>query len=528
MPDNEENSVSQDDRNETLRRLRAIRGGHRGQITRSEKDAKLLMRNHGEESDCTSDETICKLKAIAKNLQEKQGILARLDDEILHKCPIEDITGEVDESTDISTWINEIVAKIEAFERNVRGKLKNEAIAQRNLGRTTTPQGTIVLNDQGQASQASIPRGILEVNAQDQAQQVSTPQGIPVLSAPRQANQASTPQAIPLISRFNTSTSSTSAQGVKLPKIQLPKFRGDVTKFQAFWQSFKVAVDENESLSMVHKLTYLINSLEGVAYKTLEGLEITEQNYEKAVDLQKTRFGKSQQVISAHMRELLNLQTSSNEKANSLRSLYDNIQVHVRGLESLGVSSRQYGSLLIPVIMSRMPAEITLQIARKTSQDVWEIDEIMNIILAEIEAREVSEKVRISEKGNDKLRSKFNMPAGTTKAFVASTGSPKRSINCFFCNGEHYASDCQEVTNTSKRIEILNSAKRCLCCLKVGHFAKNCRSNRKCKHCQGKHHAIVFERKQRGRRARADIGECISVKKRDKRVVTNSPDVCIW
>jgi len=155
------------------------------------------------------------------------------------------------------------------------------------------------------------------------------------------------------------------------------------------------------------------------------------------------------------------------------------------------VSSRQYGSLLIPVIMSRMPAEITLQIARKTSQDVWEIDEIMNIILAEIEAREVSEKVRISEKGNDKLRSKFNMPAGTTKAFVASTGSPKRSINCFFCNREHYASDCQEVTNTSKRIEILNSAKRCLCCLKVGHFAKNCRSNRKCKHCQGKHHAIV-------------------------------------
>ena len=139
---------------------------------------------------------------------------------------------------------------------------------------------------------------------------------------------------------------------------------------------------------MVHKLNYLINSLEGVAYKTLEGLEITEQNYEKAVDLLKTRFGKSQQVISAHMRELLSLQTSSNEKANRLRSVYDNIQVHVRGLESLGVSSKQYGSLLIPVIMSRMPAEITLQIARKTSQDVWEIDEIMNIILAEVEARE--------------------------------------------------------------------------------------------------------------------------------------------
>ena len=43
------------------------------------------------------------------------------------------------------------------------------------------------------------------------------------------------------------------------------------------WQNFKVAVDENESLSMVHKLNCLINSLEGIAYKTLEGLEIKEK-----------------------------------------------------------------------------------------------------------------------------------------------------------------------------------------------------------------------------------------------------------
>ena len=267
------------------------------------------------------------MKSIAKYLQEKEGILAKLDDEILHKCPIEDITGEVDESTDVSTRINEILAKIDAFERKVRLRLKNEAIAQRSSGRTTTPQGISVLNDQGQAGQASTPQGILEVNAQEQAEQVNTPQGIsmvndqgqasipqgilevnaqeqaeqvntpqgismlndqgqasipqgilevnaqeqaeqlstpqgtPVLSAPRQTNQVSTPQGIPLISRFNTSASSKSAQGIKLPKIQLPKFRGEVTKFQAFWQSFKVAVDENESLSMVHKLNYLINSV---------------------------------------------------------------------------------------------------------------------------------------------------------------------------------------------------------------------------------------------------------------------------
>ena len=77
---------------------------------------------------------------------------------------------------------------------------------------------------------------------------------------------------------------------------------------------------------MVHKLNYLINSLEGIAYKTPEGLRIKEQNYEMAEDLLKTRFRKSQQVISAYMRELLNLQISSNEKTNNLPSQYDNMK----------------------------------------------------------------------------------------------------------------------------------------------------------------------------------------------------------
>ena len=81
----------------------------------------------------------------------------------------------------------------------------------------------------------------------------------------------------------------------------------------------------------MHKLNYLINSLEGVAYKALEGLELTEENYESAVQILRDRFGKSQHVISARMHELLNLHSLNNEEANNLRSLYDNILVHVRG-----------------------------------------------------------------------------------------------------------------------------------------------------------------------------------------------------
>ena len=93
-----------------------------------------MIRNYGEESDSTMGETICKLKSSAKNLQEKEKILAEFDDEIRHKCPIEESTGEVDESTDVSTKIYDIVAKIDTFERKVCSSLNSEAITLRNSG----------------------------------------------------------------------------------------------------------------------------------------------------------------------------------------------------------------------------------------------------------------------------------------------------------------------------------------------------------------------------------------------------------
>ena len=107
--------------------------------------------------------------------------------------------------------------------------------------------------------------------------------------------------------------------------------------------------------------------------------------------------------------------------------------VHVQGLESLGISSEKYGSLLIPVILSRMPSEIALQVARKTSEDIWSIDDIMSMIQREIEAREVSYKISVQDVKKCEKPTK-NLPVGTTKTFVTKSDKSKQSIECYFCN----------------------------------------------------------------------------------------------
>ena len=138
--------------------------------------------------------------------------------------------------------------------------------------------------------------------------------------------------------------------------------------------------------------------LEGQAAQAIQGLTLSESNYQLAVEILHERFGKTQQIISAHMDELLKLPTCTWDKPGQLRIIYDKIKINVRGLESLGVKAEQYGSFLIPVIMSRLPAEVRLHVARVSTKDVWEINELLKVIQAEVEAREMSDTIKIQEK----------------------------------------------------------------------------------------------------------------------------------
>jgi hypothetical protein len=151
----------------------------------------------------------------------------------------------------------------------------------------------------------------------------------------------------------------------KLPKLTLPKFKGDVTKRNTFWDSYESMIHKNDVITKVDKFSFFSSLLEGTAQRAIQGLNLTNANYDAAVEILQDRFGRPQHVIAAHMDEILKVQACTGEKLSSLRYVYGKISVHVRGLASLGVSSEHYGNLLIPIIMSNLPSDIRLQIARK-------------------------------------------------------------------------------------------------------------------------------------------------------------------
>ena len=108
-------------------------------------------------------------------------------------------------------------------------------------------------------------------------------------------------------------------------------FKGNVTQWISFWDSFKSAVHDNQGITMIDKSHILIAQLEGVAARAIQGFAITKDNYTAAVELLRERFGKTQMIITAHMDEILKIPASSEGRLGSLRYVYDKISVHVRG-----------------------------------------------------------------------------------------------------------------------------------------------------------------------------------------------------
>ena len=102
--------------------------------------------------------------------------------------------------------------------------------------------------------------------------------------------------------------------------------------------------------------------LEGQALTAIAGVKMTGANYENAIEILRERFAQRNIIVNSHMKALLNLQKAFSEKdVKALRKLYDNIEINVRSLKSLGIDFAQYGTLLIPMVMTKIHEEIRLR-----------------------------------------------------------------------------------------------------------------------------------------------------------------------
>ena len=75
----------------------------------------------------------------------------------------------------------------------------------------------------------------------------------------------------------------------RLPKITLPRFNGDVKKWNTFWDSFDSAIHSNTDIANIDKFNYLKSLIEGQASRAIQRLILTNDNYDTAVKILEER-----------------------------------------------------------------------------------------------------------------------------------------------------------------------------------------------------------------------------------------------
>jgi len=302
---------------------------------------------------------------------------------------------------------------------------------------------------------------------------------------------------------------------IRLPKIALPQFNGDVLKWTEFFECFEAAVTQAD-LTDVERFAYLKGQLRGEASNVISGLSLSSANYVIAIDLLKSRYGDKSVLIRAHIRQLLALDIIQNSQSDVLKQFLDKILTHTRSLESLGIARDNFDIFLSEIILSRISVKLKM-IYSKLSTDNQTLSELIKIIETEVKGIELVKSTgpnNSKENSSDKFKdnTKINRAQQNNKhalSFVANN----HIKSCSLCKQTHRLQDCEVMlrSDIDNRVKLIKDAKVCFNCLGP-HRIASCLSQKRCMHCGGKHHSLIHRENTKDGENKPNLTSNVAVK----------------
>ena len=275
----------------------------------------------------------------------------------------------------------------------------------------------------------------------------------------------------------------------RLPKLEIAKFEGDVLQWQGFWDQFSAAIDSNSQLKNIDKFNYLKTFLGKKPLDIISGLTLSSSNYLKALDILRERYGNKQILISSHMDVLVKLPRATSFKdIETLRKIYNSLETSVRNLTELNVDINSYGTLLISLILERIPSELKVIISRRFKDDVWDLLSLIEIFKEELFARERIEAIDNTENSfeGENLFTAQTLANHSYKNTRLNKSDREKQV-CVYCQSKnHISTRCVNVKNVETRKNILRSSGRCYLCLNKGHRIQHCKVKYACAKCSSK------------------------------------------
>jgi len=325
-----------------------------------------------------------------------------------------------------------------------------------------------------------------------------------------------------------------------LPQLKIPPFSGDRKGWVEFYESFRCAVDKRPGTG-VEKLNMLRTVLDGEAKELIAGFRLEESNYREALQLLKDTYGDKGTYVRNLHSELVNLKPCSNLEDTKkfvlqLERLARELKNMGEDIESPAVYLNLEKKLNKPFLREILTAKAAhtgdwtttdfrkaLNIAVQKEASIQEIyadyglqkkpanqqnqqnahqrqqhgsQKPAHMFQNAITDEQKSPRRNTAPQAPKRRQQRKSAPSNQNRPrqFESSqnTQFQKRSPPpCVFCNGSHWNDECSKYQTVQERKKAAREAKRCLRCLREGHFAANCQKPAKCFYCK-KNHPSAF------------------------------------
>ncbi|XP_055589036.1 uncharacterized protein LOC129741338 [Uranotaenia lowii] len=284
---------------------------------------------------------------------------------------------------------------------------------------------------------------------------------------------------------------------LRLPKIDLPKFDGDFSRWLSFRDTFKSMVHMNADVPPVAKLQYLLQSLEGEAKKPFESVNVEADNYMTSWESLIKRYDNQRYLKRQLFKALYDLPSLKRESPKDLHTLTDDFERHVKAMGKLGEPIGYWDTPLVNLLSYKLDPT-TLRAWEEKTSDSRDVSykELVDFLYS----RAMMLRTIVAEEPRS------NFPAATK----VSGFQPRKPYNlvaatvsdppvCIACSEKHFLFRCNKFASltSSKRRELVTLHRLCWNCFHFGHLARNCTSQYTCRFCNEKHHSLLHREARR-------------------------------
>ncbi|XP_066963167.1 uncharacterized protein [Macrobrachium rosenbergii] len=292
----------------------------------------------------------------------------------------------------------------------------------------------------------------------------------------------------------------------RLPHIKIPDFDGKYQEWPAFWDLYSSVIHNRTDITSVLKFSILRSSLKGNAFRVIEGLSITNQNYDVAIQMLKETYLDSSRLTRSLLREFSNLPSPRHnyEELLNFRLAYRKLMLQASNNE---VNVEQSESLLTNILLQKLSPETSKLLISKYQTFDLSLSQISEGLKYALDLFEYCKELSSHDSksvGHNPLKvasivSRSDSGKVGDRYKIISAGSQRsNSVNiqpkhkpCLFCNENHAAKYCSNYPSVESRRQKLRELSLCFLCLQPGHVVSNCKTQVKCRHCDGRHHTFL-------------------------------------